>query len=352
MSARSSSSFDILVRGAGIIGLSCALELADRGANVALIDPVWPPRGASWAAAGMIAPAFEAASLATSHKGLFELCLLSAQCWPEWSERLQARTGLATGYDPRASRAVAVSDSDIAALERVKTQLTKRDLPFRELASAELIGSARNGLELPTDTQVDNRMSMNALIEACETHERVTIVQTAKELIAETVLVTAGWESSGALPIDLPIFPLSGQMISIERGDSDPEVPIRCGSLYIAPKADRIIIGATVERGIARSRVDEKSLSTLLMKAAVLYPQFADRNVLEKWVGIRPGTPDHAPYLGRVAERLFVAAGHHRNGILLAPITAKIMADLILEGRGDEKVAAFSPVRDAALTHR
>ena len=99
-----------VVRGAGIIGLSCALEMAVRGADIVLVDPVWPPRGASWAAAGMIAPAFEAAGRPGAHSRLFELCIKSAALWPEWTDQLSDLTGLTSGYSSLASKAVAIDE--------------------------------------------------------------------------------------------------------------------------------------------------------------------------------------------------------------------------------------------------
>lgn len=350
MSAQVNQQSDVLVLGAGIIGLSCALEFADRGARVLIYDPVWPPRGASWAAAGMIAPAFEAAGLSGVHPELFELCLRSAELWPDWSRRLEARTERATGYDGKPSRAFAIREEEAEALDRIKARLAASRLPFQELKEWELIGPAKQGLELPTDTQVDNRMAMGALIEACEKHHGVSVARARPTEYGGKTLVTAGWCSSEISPVKLPIYPLSGQMISLARGGGDPDRPVRCGSLYIVPKSDRVIIGATVERGVVRSEPDPEALQGLRNEAEQLFPQFDGREVLEEWAGVRPGTPDHAPYLGEVEDGVFVAAGHHRNGILLAPLTAGLMADLALEGQQDELLDRFSPLRAAAVT--
>ncbi|MEM1389706.1 MAG: FAD-dependent oxidoreductase, partial [Pseudomonadota bacterium] len=125
---------DCVVRGAGIIGLSCALEMALRGADVALVDPIWPPRGASWAAAGMIAPAFEAAGREGVHHRLFELCMKSAELWPKWSDHLNRLTGLATGYSSTASKAVAIDEETDRQLASVLNGLSKYGVEWQELA--------------------------------------------------------------------------------------------------------------------------------------------------------------------------------------------------------------------------
>ena len=125
MSEQPMSFESIAVIGAGIIGMSCALELADRGVRVALYDKVWPPRGASWAAAGMLAPTFEAAPASGTHPRLFELCDQSAQMWPLWSMALELRTGLDAGYVPGPSLAIAHNPAEAAELARIARTLSE-----------------------------------------------------------------------------------------------------------------------------------------------------------------------------------------------------------------------------------
>ncbi|MEL7231370.1 MAG: FAD-dependent oxidoreductase, partial [Pseudomonadota bacterium] len=244
------SKIDCVIRGAGIIGLSCALGLAQRGAQVILVEPRWPPRGASWAAAGMIAPAFEAAGRAGVHAGLFEACLQSAQMWPDWSARLEVLSGMSSGYSPEASIALAVDKETEAELNKIRAALGLHGLAREALEENDLPKAAINGLRLPTDTQVDNRKTMAALISVCEGHERIEVIPEWSNEWGMPQLITAGWETQGLLPHPLPIYPLSGQMVSLERGAGDPQVPVRCGALYIVPKDDRIIVGATVEKDV------------------------------------------------------------------------------------------------------
>lgn len=344
-------SADCVIRGAGIIGLSCALEMAERGARVVLVDPVWPPRGASWAAAGMIAPAFEAAGRSDVHSDLFDLCLDSAGLWPEWSANLTHLSGMDAGYDDTPSVVVATDEVEADRLKAIRDTLSSKSLPWQDIEDSMLPGDAFSGLQLPTDTQVDNRKTLGALGAACEENKLITVAENSPANTAGAELITAGWQSNELLRPSLPIIPISGQMVSVERQETDAATPVRCGSVYIAPKTDRIIIGATMEPETVRDRVDESDIGGLIGKAARLFPDLARRKAIESWAGVRPGTPDHAPYLGKVDELTYVAAGHHRNGILLAPITARIMADLILEGRRHPLLDSFSPLRGVAETH-
>lgn len=345
------SKVDCVIRGAGIIGLSCALEMAQRGARIVLVEPRWPPLGASWAAAGMIAPAFEAAGRAAVHSDLLEASLTSAGMWPAWSKRLEVGSEMPAGYSPEAAIAVALDEKTEAELAHIRAGLDARGLDWEEIDECDLPQRAIRGLRLPTDTQVDNRKTMAALMSVCEENECVEVLATYPDNLAAPQLITAGWETPDLLPYPLPIYPLSGQMVSLERGAGDPQMPVRCGALYIVPKDDRIIVGATVEKDVVRKKPDQADIDALIAKAAVLFPKLKERAVIEAWAGVRPGTLDHAPYLGQVSDGLYVAAGHHRNGILLAPLTARLMADLILEGRSHHYLNAFSPMRDVALPH-
>lgn len=335
----------ITIYGAGIIGLSCALELSNRGASVTLIDPVWPPRGASWAAAGMIAPAFEAAAVSGTHPKLFELCLKGAALWPEWSQRLEAETGLPAGYEAEPSLALAFDAEQAAHLQAIVERSKRAGFAVDTIQPNDVAIRPTLALEMPTDTHVDNRLTMMALVRACEQRDAITILRTPPPSQGGFILVTAGWETPDILGVDLPVFPLGGQMLSVEPVAGAPTRTVRCGSLYIVPKRDRVIIGATVEPGVARRNIVLEDVEDLRQQAARLFPALANAPIIERWAGVRPGTPDHGPYLGQIRQNVFVAAGHHRNGILLAPLTAQIMADMILERKTDPLIDAFAPTR-------
>ncbi len=374
MSGNPHSIQSIAIIGAGIVGLSCAIELADRGLSVSLFDKAWPPRGASWAAAGMLAPAFEAASAPGTHRQLFELCDQSAQSWPEWSSALEDRTGLSSGYRPGPSLAVAINAAQaghLAAIERAMQGHKQAPQRCPELAAAKepaISNSVEAAWLLPSDGQVDNRRTLTALVACVEAHPNITVHPHEAPLQArgrqmdhaghDATLVCAGWRSAkvqvgendrsltlAALdPVLNNIQSYGGQMLSVAPIEGAPKMTIRCGDLYIVPKQDRIVIGATTEPGRILHVADTDVIAGLKARAAVICPVLAQAETLASWVGVRPGTKDHAPILGQTSvANLYVASGHYRNGILLAPITAQIMADLIIDDVTTELAQAFSP---------
>lgn len=374
MSADSTPQASIAIIGAGIIGLSCAVELADRGLRVSLYDKTWPPRGASWAAAGMLAPAFEAIAEPGTHPNLFDLCDQSARLWPEWARKLEQRTGLTSGYHPGPSLAIALDAPQTQKLTAVTSTLkTRSDAPedctsrLQSLEPAIQTG-VQSAILLPSDGQADNRKTLAALVSCAEAHPSITIRPREAPLRSErnrldhaghdATLLTAGWgtsvvaveETGRRVPIlnwdvmldDIDCY--GGQMLAVAPVEGAPKMTVRCGHIYIVPKADRIIIGATTEPGRRLQAAEPDVIADLQRRAAEICPALADAPVLESWVGIRPGTDDHAPILGETeTPGLFVASGHYRNGILLAPITAQIMADLIVDGQSSTLAQAFSP---------
>jgi glycine oxidase len=365
----------IAIIGAGIIGLSCAWEFAQRGALVTLFDPNPIGRGASWAAAGMLAPAYEAAGETNGHPALFDICQHSANLWPSWAAHLERRSGLPSGYSDTKTLAIALTTADKARLAALKAGLDRHAVPYEMLnaASARQYDSAlspeiQSVLLLPSDTHVDNRLTITALIALCETMPNITIIKGEANLTMrggdfhhdgfDATLITAGWQSAivklrendasfslvNADPILDEIDPYGGQMLSVAKTPNSPRLTLRADDLYIVPKSDRIIIGATVEPGRTSPEVDTDAIATLRARAAAICPSLAGAQMIETWAGVRPGTSTHAPLLGETtAKGLFVASGHYRNGILLAPITAQIMADLILDGSETPLAAQFSP---------
>ncbi|MCR9270084.1 MAG: FAD-dependent oxidoreductase [Hyphomonadaceae bacterium] len=364
----------IAIIGAGIIGLSCALELANRGTDVTLYETAWPPRGASWAAAGMLAPAFEAVGVEGGHPNLFELCECAVRLWPAWADALERESEQTAGYYPGPSLALALDATEAERLTAL--QLALKDHAFAPEPCTDrlndiepsLTSMAVTGLLLPSDGQVDNRLTLAALVTCAERHPRIEIRVEAASLHFQNggldhaghdaTLLTAGWETGSVMvatdrgnieigkldPALQAIEPIGGQMLSVAPISDGPNRTIRAGHLYIVPKTDRIIIGATSEPGqVLRQPVPEQ-IARLRAKAIEICPSLANAAVLDSWAGVRPGLKSFAPLLGETrVPGLFVAAGHYRNGILLAPITAQIMADLILDQNPSELSQAFSP---------
>lgn len=374
MNAQNTSLQSIAIVGAGIIGLSCALELADRGVRVTLFEKQWPPRGASWAAAGMLAPAFEAIGVAENHPGLFDLCDASARLWPEWARALEARSGKPSGYHPGPSLAVAFDEVGAEKLAAVEVALAEHDLAPTDCTTnlSDIDPSVANdaiaALLLPSDGQVDNRLTLDALVTSAEMHELIDIrgEEVALKWTAggldhaghDATLLTAGWQT-GSVAIERDgtsvdirdldphlgeIQPIGGQMLSVAPIEGAPRMTLRSGNVYIVPKANRIIIGATSEPGRVLSQSEPDQIAELRDQAIRICPVLEQAPVLESWVGVRPGLKNYAPILGQTQlDNLFVASGHYRNGILLAPITAQIIADLVVSGRVSPLASTFAP---------
>lgn len=346
--------------GAGVIGLSCAEELSRRGARVCLYEANAPGRGASWVAAGMIAPAFETAAEAGQHRKLAELCFQSAEMWPEFADRLETDAGREIGYVPGPSLAIAMNDPQAQRLSEIACSLkqssvkhqvlTAHDVRCLEPAVAE---TCRMGLRLHSDGQVDNREVVGALLTILHARPHVSLrtgagVSDPEVLLSEhdAVLCTAGWQTTTLMNAFKPIEPIGGQLLALSQAKGAPRHTIRSDHVYIAPKADRIVVGASVEPGQVLNGVDETVLSALEAAAVSICPALSEAKRLEAWAGVRPGTSDHAPLLGKVGRRsIYVASGHYRNGILLAPITARYLANLILENGRCDLADAFSPNR-------
>lgn len=356
------STKSVAILGAGIIGLCCAWRLADLGAKVTIFDPRKPGQGASWAAAGMLAPAFEVGHTGKSHPKLAELCLASAALWPDFADRLEETASQSIGYASGPSLAVAKSDEHAAHLDQLTEKLSQLDIPFEDLGvdrglayEPALATDLKRVVRLPTDGHADNRRVIKALLSVCERHAQISTrfrqsTQTPESLLKEfdQVLITAGWESKALLGIQVPLAPVSGQLLSVAIERGMPTRTIRAGNVYIAPKTDRIVIGATVEPGTVRTSTDDETLQLLREQASALCPSLRLGPVLETWFGVRPGLPDHAPIIGRTDNPyVFMATGHHRNGILLAPITAKLISELMLQDLKPDLADPFRPDRFA-----
>ena len=368
----------VAIIGAGMIGLSCALELADRDVSVTLFETNWPPRGASWAAAGMLAPAFEAIGVENGHPRIFELCDAGMRLWPEWSARIESLSGKPSGYNPGPSLAVARTPEEVTRLEQVSDALAGYDfaptLCKENIAELEptVSQNARAALLLPSDGQADNRLTLTALIACVEAHANVEIVTGAAPLRRtgagldhaghDATLLTAGWQTGsvrvqdGTRGVDIrtldsslnEIEPIGGQMLAVEAIAGGPSMTLRAGHIYIVPKSDRIVIGATSEPGRVLTQSEAEQISDLRAQAIEICPALEHANILDSWAGVRPGLKNHGAVLGETQiPGLFVASGHYRNGILLAPITAQIIADLIVHGEMSDLAAAFRPDRRA-----
>lgn len=347
MNTRSQPSIAII--GAGMIGLSCAWELARRGARVTVYEKNWPPRGASWAAAGMLAPAYEAAAEEGAHPKLFDLCMESADLWPDFAAELETASGTPVGYHSGPTTAAALNPDQARRIETLAASLGERGVPHKRWSKTDLAtwrsryGSRTiDGLTLPTDGWTDPRATLEALIKASE-RAGVSFKHQAYENSPRTPDYDACLDAAGANAVLPGITSIAGVMLVYSAAALRLNSVIRIGAEYAVPRGEITLFGATV--GDVPDAVER-----LRGKALAAFPQLEGYAPIAHWRGARPALSDHAPALGETGEKSFIAAGHYRNGILLAPITARIMADMILDGRTCPLAAAFSPARFAPAT--
>lgn len=348
---------DILVIGGGIVGLAIAIELKRQGAKVTVVSKDFT-QAASHAAAGMLAPLAEKLASAP----MLDLCLRSRWLYPEWTQKLEELTGIDTGYLPCGILAPTYSAPKAIAEDDRAVWLDRSAIKLYEPGLSDRVAG---GWWYPEDGQVDNRSLMRSLLQAAQTlgielneGVRVKAIQQKQgrvdgvltdvgQLTAQQYVLAAGSWSSQLMP--LPVRPVKGQMLALKMPQKlhqpFPLQRILYGEgVYLVPRQDgRLIVGATVEEVDWTPFNTPQGIQSLLAKTTELYPAAADWQIEEFWWGFRPGTPDELPILGRSAcENLFLATGHYRNGILLAPITASLMADLILEQKSDPLLAEFS----------
>jgi glycine oxidase len=327
-----------VVVGGGIIGLSIAYRLMSRGADVTVLDG--GDDGAWHVAAGMLAPGGE-----SEHEDpqLIRLLEHSAELWPGFAAEL----GVDVGYDDTGTLSLAVTPDDLAQRARVWTRQQLPLLRPSELRTLEpaLSPRVRAGVLAREERQVDPRKVVQALRERLGSRIVLKRVSSLSDVDATTVVVAAGCGTAALT--GLPVRPVKGQVLRL-RGEPgllrhvlDAAVDGR--EVYIVPRADgEVVVGATQEERTDRL-VTAGGVHDLLRAALDLVPGLAEFELTETTVGHRPGTPDNAPLLGRLDERVIVAAGHFRNGVLLAPVTADLIAGLVLDG--SPPPSPFSPGR-------
>jgi glycine oxidase len=338
-------SWDVIIAGAGIIGVSLALELRERGATVLVLDRADPGAEASSAAAGMLAPADP-----ETPEGLRPLAIESARMFSAFVQKLES-----VGNIPVDFRRVGT----IALLEENAALHEYRNLSIAELQHLEpSVHTAGLSAFFVQEDSVDPLLVTRAALAAARNlgveirgHTAVTEIRAqtnAVEVVTQantfsaTFVVDCRGAWSGA-----PVRPRKGQMLYVHPETSVLQHVLRTPDVYIVPRSSgRILIGATVEDVGFDKLVDPSAIHQLLNAAAKYIPALASAPVTHSWAGLRPGTPDDLPILGPTdIPRVFVATGHFRNGILLAPITAQIMADLVHGRPSPLDIRAFSPDR-------
>lgn len=359
---------EILIIGGGIIGLSIAIDLKLRGASVTVVSRDLH-EAATQAAAGMLAPQAEAIPASP----MLDLCLKSRSLYPDWISKLEEITGISTGYWPSGILAPLYEEpardrdsspsSDSQSPHAPAYWLDKNAIHMHQPGlGSEVIG----GWWFPEDGQVDNQALAKALRTAAEElgieiregvcvqaiiqrQRQVTCVRTtAGELHASHYVLATGAWSNELLPI--PVYPKKGQMLCVRVPQSPATAPVPLqrvlygAETYIVPRRNgKIVIGATSEEVGFTPGNTPAGIQALLERAIRLYPGLENYPIEEFWWGFRPATPDELPILGSsLCENLTLATGHYRNGILLAPATASLMADFILQQKTDPLLEHFS----------
>ena len=361
----------VVIIGAGVIGLSIAWRLAPR-ATVTVFDRGKAGAGASHAAAGMLAACCEAEP---GEEALVALGRESQSRWPAFATDLARATGIDVDLRTEGTLVLALTADDQATIAHNLEFQRQLDLPLEWLPAAatrarepRLAGKIAGALFSPEDHQVDNRKLAHGLRIATERagaeireHQPVrqllvqgrqvrgVVLDDGTSVPADAVVLAAGaWSRGiGGLPPDQrpPVRPIKGQMLALRM---DPAAPLLSHVLwapgvYLVPRRDgRLIVGATVEEKGFDETVTAGGLLTLLEAAWRAIPAVEELPVDETWVGHRPGSRDDAPILGPgPLDGLFYATGHHRNGILLAPVTADAMARLILDDVVEPAIKLF-----------
>lgn len=368
--AAGGAAVDVAVVGGGVIGLAAAWRVAADGATVALVDPQ-PGRGATWAAAGMLAAVTEAEATSPALAGL---SLASAARWPSWAAELSAASGVDVAPSSRGTLVVAVNDDDRRAVDDLAALHAELGLPSTRLTGREaqrlepsLHPRLRAGLDVPDDRSIDPRRVTAALLAALDRHGVEVVARRARRvgagevtledgaaLRAGTVVVAAGAAAPDLGVPPVPVRPVKGQILRLRAEPA--ELPgrtiralVRGSSVYLVPRPDGgLVVGATMEELGWSDTLTAGAVHQLLHDAMEVLPGVSEMELAETTVRHRPATPDNAPVIGASSvPGVVLATGHHRNGVLLAPVTADAVADLVGGRPVPDVVAAVGPGRFA-----
>jgi len=364
-----SESADVVIVGGGVIGLSVALELTCHGLHhVTLIERGELGAEASWAAGGILGPQAEA----DSADQFFRLASASRDLYPDFAAALTEETGIDVELDRTGTLYLGFTEADEQEMRRRFEWQTRAGLDVERLSSSEARGlepnislEVRCALRFPNDYQVENRRLIRALIAAnqklgvnlvtnCAAIEvkreqgRVMGVETSKGFVSAPIaMLAAGAWTRQIPPAQVEIEPVRGQMLCFDAAQFARHV-IYSPRGYLVPRRDgRLLAGSTSEQVGFEKRVTDNGVASIKQMAFEIAPGLTRQPVIDAWAGFRPHAGDHLPVIGEDEDirGLFYATGHYRNGILLAPITATIMANLITGRPDPPELAAFSPAR-------
>ena len=370
----------VAIIGAGVIGLAIAWRLAARGVAVRIFDRGVAGAAASHAAAGMLAACAEAEP---GEEALVALGRESQARWPAFAAELLAASGIDVELRPEGTLLLALTADDQARLTHLLVFQQKLGLPLQWISAADtrrrephLAGKLAGAVFSPEDTQVDNRKLVAALRVAAQAagasvseHQPVRAISSrggrvdgiilgdGTKVPADVVVLAAGaWARSieGVDPkLRPPVRPIKGQMLALRMNPAAPLLShvVWAPGAYLVPRRDgRLLVGATVEEKGYDTSLTAGGMLTLLEAAWRAVPAIEELAIDEMWVGHRPGSRDDAPILGAgPIDGLIYASGHHRNGILLAPITADAIVRLVLDSAVEAVIRPFGIERFGLL---
>jgi len=371
------SPFDVAIVGGGVIGVSIAFELAAENLRVVVLDRQQPGQEASWAAAGMLSPAPDS----PRDIPLAPLGRESLRLYPQFVAAIEEESGQSASYARDGAIEILLAphgeidrDQKVAEYRLLDLAAEPISIAAAREREASFTPDARAAVWLPQEATVEPRLLMAALLCAaqnrgvairsgspvtgliCERNRCLAVIAGGEKIAAAHIVIAAGCFSGdiadgvGHLARLLPTRPVRGQMLALRHDRFRLSRVLRSEHGYLVPRRDgRIVAGSTKEEAGFEKRVTAAGIRKVLDAAIELCPPLADAEVVETWSGLRPGTPDDLPILGPTdIEGLLIATGHYRNGILLMPITAKLISDWITRGdAGFEEfdAAAFSPLR-------
>jgi glycine oxidase len=377
--------YDAAVIGGGIIGGSIAFELARHGLRVVLLDRQKPGREASWAAGGMLSPSPHL----PEDVHLVPFAKASSALYREFISAVETTTGKTTGYTSDGALELFLGSDAEEKRDQVAANINRLGIEARAMSGdqarrlePELGPGVRAAVLLADEARVNVRELMDAVLRAAELHgaeiraetEVLSILKNGggvegvvaapvtyggakkaataprETILANHVVLAAGCFSAqvGSVENLVPTRPIRGQMLALAMGSHSLRHTVRCELGYMVPwNNGRVIAGSTLEDAGFEKVVTPAGLRRILRAVSELAPAFDGAPVVETWSGLRPDTPDHLPLLGPTnIERLIVATGHYRNGILLAPGTATFVREWITNGgRSSLPVEGFSPMR-------
>jgi len=362
--------FDAVIAGGGVIGGAIALELACAGLRVGIFDRQQPGQEASWASAGILSPAPESPQMIV----MVPLGKASLALYPKFVAQVEEISGKSTGFRPKGTLQALFSNDTKAELSTIIALhhgLGLKAEPLRAEDARELEPALSEEVEAavfrPEEASVDNRALTVSILEAAQRRGAEIVSGNGAKAIwhdgnrcaglilqnekveAKWTIIAAGCFSAAIEGIGpyAPVRPAKGQMVALRGDDLKMERVLWSEKIYLVPRNDgRIVAGATVEYAGFDKRTTAGGIEKILSAAIDLAPGLANARIEETWAGLRPDSPDHLPILGPTdIDGLVMATGHFRSGILLTPITARLIREWVTEQRVSVDWDRFSPLR-------